>query len=173
MVSCSSSSGNLERALEVERPAALDSDPETTGLLLVGVDIRRTQGGYSDLIPRALAIEHADRRGALRYAREIEGRMFAFDGLEPGVWVLQEVYAQPVGDEEWREIEFPRRGAVFLSVEAGEAHYLGVVELDVDAKGRARMVHKESQARERADWKRLSLHFPGGSWGATIAERSE
>lgn len=171
--SCSSSSGDLDRARRVQRPGALDSDPGSSGLLLVGVEVRRTQAGFSDLIPQALAIEHVDHRGVLRYAREIEGRMFVFDGLEPGVWVLQEFYAQPVGEEAWQEIEFPRRGAIFLSIEAGEARYLGVVELDVDAKGRSRMLHKESRARERADWERLALHFPKGPWSEAIAERSQ
>ena len=175
-VSCSSSGA------QADDPLRLDSDPATTGLVVV--DVRMEFRERFDHVP--LTLESGTVMGIEsggHWRTEAREGLLVFDGLPPGIYLVDSVRAEAwkvdgklgnvnYTDEARRNLNLPRRTGFEFMVETGGIAFVGPM---VARNGRGRTdvlvdVLEDSTAEGRALRKLLQM-FPDSLWAPLVRER--
>lgn len=164
---------SLEDELEAKYPkppSRLDTDPTTSAVLLIDIDLKGALGR----VDGAAVVMRGDGGEPIRTA-PMKGDVVMFHTLEPGAYSLRFIRVENYNPAQIVILERPPSIEIDVTVAGGGIHYLGTVVVSRKKIGLFGFKPPEFQVihdarRELAAWSAFKQKYAEGPWTA-LAER--
>ena len=145
-------------------PSALESDPATTGMLLLETSAAHS-GGW---IVSGAILERASDSTLIR-ASTFHRNLVLFEALDPGRYALRLIKCKIALGK--LGVTMPEGSGPFVDIQSGTVRYLGVVRVHVRTTFNSSADLEYVPSKELAAWKTLRQTFGESQWAGLVDQR--